>query len=111
MAIIIDEQDGVSKRREVYAAAIHIHGNPVDKGAGSIQLDIATLHYYDGEFDRMTPSITLGELVGDFASREFTVDGKTITGLDVVRVVEQYTSDMHAAHVAATEYLTETPIE
>lgn len=95
MALKIKQKSGVEFSTELYAPAIHIRGNPEDKPAGSIQLELVELEYRDEEFVRMIPLGVVGETVGDFAAREFEVNGKTITGLDIVAAVEQYTAEMY----------------
>lgn len=94
MAIIIEEKSNVTVRREVYAADIRIRANPVDHAAGSVSLELQTLEYHDDEFMRMDPAGVVGETVGDFAARSFDVNGKTITGLEVVLLIKQYVVDI-----------------
>ena len=103
MAIIISEQQGVTIRREVYAADIRIRANPVDQAAGSVTLELQTLEYHDDDFVRMDPAGIVGETVGDFAARSFDVGGKTITGMEVVLLIKQYVADLHAEREAPTE--------
>ncbi len=103
MAIIIEEKANVTIRREIYAADIRIRANPVDQAAGSVSLELQTLEYHDDEFVRMDPAGVVGELVGDFAARSFDINGKQITGLDVVLVIKRYVADMHAEREAPTE--------
>jgi len=45
----------------------------------------------------------VGELVGNFAARSFEVNGKTITGLDVVLLIKQYVADLHAESEAPVQ--------
>ena len=47
----------------------------------------------------MDPLGVVGETVGEFAARVFEVNGKTITGLDVVTVVEAYTAMMYQERI------------
>lgn len=96
MAIIISERENVREVIELYAPDIRIRGNPVDKPAGSIQLELHKLEYRNDEFVRMDPLGVVGETVGDFAQRSFDVSGKTITGLEVVQLIEQYVAVLHA---------------
>ncbi|MGE8218537.1 MAG: hypothetical protein ACN6OU_02140 [Stenotrophomonas acidaminiphila] len=103
MAIIIEEKANVTIRREVYAADIRIRANPVDQAAGSVSLELQTLEYHDDEFVRMDPAGVVGELVGNFAARSFEVNGKTITGLDVVLLIKQYVADLHAESEAPVQ--------
>lgn len=103
MAIIISEIENVREVIELYAPDIRIRGNPVDKPAGSIQLELHKLEYRNDEFVRMDPLGIVGETVGEFAAREFEVNGKTITGLDVVTIVEQYTAMMYQERIAPVE--------
>lgn len=103
MAIIIEEKSNVTIRREVYAADIRIRANPVDQASGSVSLELQTLEYHDDEFVRMDPAGVVGELVGDFATRSFDVNGKTITGLEVVLLIKQYVADLHAEREAPAE--------
>lgn len=98
MAIIIEEKTNVTIRREVYAADIRIRANPVDQAAGSVSLELQTLEYHDDEFVRMAPAGTVGELIGDFAERSFDVNGKTITGTDVILLIKRYVADLHNEH-------------
>lgn len=105
VAIVISESKNVQRKVEGYAPDIRIRSNPADKLAGSIQMDIHPIEYLDGEFSRMEPSSigTIGETIGDFVQREFLVNGKTITGWDVMMLVMQYTEVLHAEHIAASE--------
>ena len=96
MSIIIEEKENVTIRREVYAADIRIRANPVDTGAGSITLELQTLEYHDNEFVRMDPAGVVGETVGEFAQRSFDINGKQISGLEVVLLIKQYVADLHA---------------
>lgn len=96
MAIIIEEKSNVTIRREVYAADIRIRANPVDQAAGSVTLELQTLEYHDDDFVRIDPAGVVGETVGDFAARSFDVNGKTITGLEVVLLIKQYVAALHA---------------
>ena len=101
MAIIIEEKSNVTVRREIYAADIRIRANPVEQAAGSVSLELQTLEYHDDEFVRMDPAGVVGETVGDFAARSFDVNGKTITGLEVVLLIKQYVAVLHAEKEAA----------
>ena len=103
MAVIIEEISNVTIRREAYASDIRIRANPVDEASGSVSLELQTLEYHDGEFVRMDPAGVVGELVGDFAARSFDVNGKQITGLDVVLLIKRYVADMYAEREAPTE--------
>ena len=103
MSIIIEEKHNVTVRREVYAADIRIRANPVDQAAGSVSLELQTLEYHADEFVRMDPAGVVGELVGDFAARSFDINGKQISGLDVVQLIKQYVADLHAESEAPTE--------
>lgn len=103
MAIIIEEKSNVTIRREVYAADIRIRANPVDQAAGSVSLELQTLEYHDDEFVRMDPAGVVGETVGDFAQRSFDINGKQISGLDVVLLIKRYVADLHAEREAAAE--------
>lgn len=93
MAILIEERFGVHIEHELFAANISIRANPVDESAGSVSLDLFKLEYWDGEFRRMDP---IGETVGDFASRTFEVNGKSITGMDVALLIKQYVNDLNS---------------
>lgn len=101
MAIIIEEKNNVTIRREVYAADIRIRANPVDGAAGSVTLELQTLEYHDDEFVRMDAAGVVGETVGDFAQRSFDINGKQISGLDVVLLIKQYVAVLHAEKEAA----------
>lgn len=103
MAIIIEEKNNVTIRREVYAADIRIRANPVDQAAGSVSLELQTLEYHDDEFVRMDPAGIVGETVGDFAQRSFDINGKQISGLEVVLLIKQYVADLHAEKEAPAE--------
>ncbi|HBN54761.1 MAG TPA: hypothetical protein DD456_12265 [Stenotrophomonas sp.] len=103
MAITIEERQNVHVMREAYAADIRIRANPVDTAAGSISMELHQLEYWDDEFERMDPIGTIGETVGDFAQRTFEIDGKTITGMEVVKLIKQYVADLHAEREAHTE--------
>lgn len=101
MAIIIDERQGVTIRREVYAADIRIRANPVDTAAGVVQLELQSIEYHDDEFVRMDPLGSAGETVGDFLTRSFDIGGKVITGGEVMMLIKQYVVDLHGEHAAA----------
>lgn len=103
MTIIIEEKSNVTIRREVYAADIRIRANPVDQAAGSVTLELQTLEYHDDEFVRMDAAGVVGETVGDFAQRSFDINGKQISGLDVVLLIKQYVADLHAESEASAE--------
>lgn len=103
MAIIIEEKSNVSIRREIYAADIRIRANPVDEAAGSVSLELQTLEYHDDDFVRMDAAGVVGETVGDFAQRSFDINGKQISGLDVVLLIKQYVADLHAEREVAAE--------
>ncbi len=96
MAIILDEKTGVTVVTELYAPDIRIKGNPVDRTAGSVHMELSRLEYHDGAFVRMDPVGSVAESVGAFAARSFEVNGKVATGLDVVAVVEKYVAVLHA---------------
>lgn len=101
MAIIIEEKVNTTIRREAYAAEIHIRANPVDQAAGSVVLEMQTLEYHDDQFVRMEPASPIGETVGEFAVRSFTLaGGKVITGMEVIEVIKQYVETRHAESVA-----------
>jgi hypothetical protein len=103
MSIIIEEKSNVTIRREAYASDIRIRANPVDIAAGSVSLELQTLEYHDNEFVRMDPAFVVGETVGDFAARSFNIDGKVITGLEVVKLIKLYVADLHAEHQVIPE--------
>ena len=103
MSIILEQIENVTIRREVYAADIRIRANPVDGAAGSVPLELQTLEYHDDEFVRMDAAGVVGETVGDFAQRSFDINGKQISGLDVVLLIKQYVAVLHAEREAATE--------
>ncbi len=101
MAIIIEEKSNATIRREAYAAGIHIRANPVDQAAGSVVLEMQTLEYHDDQFVRMEPASPIGETVGAFAVRSFTLaGGKVITGMEVIEVIKQYVEVRHAEAIA-----------
>ena len=110
MAIIISEQQSVTIRREAYAAGIHIRANPVDQAAGSVVLEMQTLEYHDDQFVRMEPASPIGETVGEFAVRSFTLaGGKVISGMEVIEVIKQYVDVRHAESIAPPPAEPETP--
>ena len=91
MAIIISEQQNVTIRREAYTSDIRIQANPVDGAAGAVILGMQTLEYHDDQFVRMETASPIGETVGEFAVRSFTLaGGKVITGMEVIEVIKQY---------------------
>lgn len=91
MAIIISEHQNVTIRREAYASDIRIQANPVDGAAGAVILGMQTLEYHDDQFVRTEPASPIGETVGEFAVRSFTLaNGKVISGLEVIEVIKQY---------------------
>ena len=61
-----------------------------------MSLELQTLEYHDDEFVRMDPAGIVGETIGDFAARSFDVNGKQITGLEVVQLIKQYVAVLHA---------------
>lgn len=110
MPIIINEQQGVAIRREAYASDIRIRANPVDQAAGSVILEMQALEYHDNQFVRMDPASPLGETVGEFAVRSFTLaGGKVITGMEVIEVIKQYVDVRNAEAVAPPPAEPETP--
>lgn len=110
MAIIIEEKENVTIRREVYAADIRIRANPVDQAAGSVSLELQTLEYHDDEFVRMEPASPIGETVGEFAVRSYTLTGgKVITGMEVIEVIKQYVEVRHVESIAPPPVEPETP--
>lgn len=101
MAIIVKEKTNVTVRREAYAADIRIRANPVDQAAGSVILDMQVLEYHDDQFVRMEPASPIGETVGEFAVRSFTLTGgKVISGMEVIEVIKQYVDVLHAESIA-----------
>ena len=101
MPIIINEQQGVAIRREAYASDIRIRANPVDQAAGSVILEMQALEYHDNQFVRMEPASPIGETVGEFAVRSFTLaGGKVITGMEVIEVIKQYVDMRYAESIA-----------
>lgn len=90
MGYILETKPGVEISVELYAPDIRIKGNPEDKLAGSIQLELHKLEYHGEQFVRMDPLANVGETVADFVQRTFNVNEKEITGYDVMLVVEQY---------------------
>ena len=106
MTIIIEEVENVAVRREAFSDDIRIRGNPEDTMSGVILLELKTLEYHNDVLTHTTPLGSGGETVGEFVQREFNVNGKTITGMDLMLVVKQYVADLHAERVAAT-----TPVE
>lgn len=110
MAIIIEEKPNVTIRREVYAADIRIQANPVDGAAGAVILGMQTLEYHGDQFVRMEPASPIGETVGEFAVRIFTLaGGKVISGLEVIEVIKQYVDVRHAESIAPPPAEPETP--
>ena len=110
MAIIISEQQGVTIRREAYASDIHIQANPVDGSSGAVILGMQTLEYHDDVLVRMVPASPIGETVGEFAVRSFTLaGGKVITGMEVIEVIKQYVEVRHAESIAPPPAEPETP--
>ena len=110
MAIIIEEKSNITIRREVYAADIRIRANPVDGAAGAVILGMQTLEYHDDQFVRMEPAPPIGETVGEFAVRSFTLaGGKVISGMDVIEVIKQYVDVRHAESIAPPPAEPETP--
>ncbi len=90
MGYILETKPGVEISVELYAPVINIRGNPEDKMAGSILMELHKLEYHGEQFVRMDPLANVGEAVADFVQRTFNVNGKEITGYDVMLVVEQY---------------------
>ena len=114
MSIIIEEIEGVTVRREVYASNIRIIGNPENTLAGAVLLDLQRLEYHDDALIHTTPLESAGETVGEFCQRAFEINGKTITGIDVMLLIKQYVADLHAERIAAmsvTPNLQEPPDE
>lgn len=103
MSIILEEIENVTVRREAYSPLIRIIGNPVSDLESTILLDMQRLEYHDDVLVHTTPKPALGETVADFIGREFNVNGKVITGMDVMLVVKAYVATMHAEHESASE--------
>lgn len=102
MSIIIEEIENVTVRREVFAPLIRINGNPEDTLAGTVFVEMHRLEYHDDTLTHTTPLDSVGETVGMFVERSFTVGEKTITGVEVMLLIKQYVADLHAERVAAT---------
>ena len=101
MSIIIEEIEGVTVRREAFSPNIRIIGNPENTLAGVVTLDLVTLEYHDDVLTHTTPLHGAGETVGEFVQREFDINGKVITGMDVMLLIKQYVRDLHDERVAA----------
>lgn len=101
MSIIIEEIEGVTVRVEAFAPTIRIIGNPENTLAGAVLVDLQTLTYHDDELAFTQPLASSGETVGDFIQRSWEINGKTITGMDMMLLVKQYVADLHAERVAA----------
>ena len=101
MSVIIEEIENVTVRREAFAPNIRIVGNPENTLAGAVLVDLQILEYQDGALVHTTPMGSAGETVGEFVQRSFDINGKTITGEDMMLVVKQYVADLHAERVAA----------
>lgn len=95
MAIEIYRQSNVEVHGEAFASEIRIRANPEDTLAGSISMEMYTLEYFDEVYRRMDYRGVLGETVGQFATRTFDVNGKTITGADVILLIKRYVADLH----------------
>ena len=102
MTIIIEEVENVAVRREAFSDDIRIRGNPEDTMSGVILLELKTLEYHNDVLTHTTPLGSGGETVGEFVQREFNVNGKTITGLDLMLTVKQYVRDLHDERIAAS---------
>lgn len=100
MPIPLEAPKTVIIRTEAYASVISIRANPEDAAAGSVTLEMHRLEYHDDVLHRVEPMSPLGETIGDFAARTFTVGTKTITGLEVVQLIKQYVETRHAESVA-----------
>lgn len=98
MTIEIYRQSNVEVHGEAFASEIRIRANPEDTLAGSISMEMYTLEYFNDEFKRMDYKGVLGETVGNFATREFDINGKTITGADVILLIKRYVADLHNEH-------------
>lgn len=101
MSIIIEEIENVTVRREAFSPDIRIGGNPENTMAGLVVAELQVLEYHDDVLVHRTPFGKAGETVGDFVQREFHVNGKTITGMDLMLAAKQYIVDLHAERVAA----------
>ena len=102
MSIILSEEHDVTVRREVFAPDIRIRGNPENTLAGSVLLEMQQLEYQNGVLTHTTRLDSNGELVGEFVGRTFNINGKEITGYEVMLLIKQYVKDLHAERVAAT---------
>jgi|GEM_PF-1232761 len=95
MSIIIEEIENVTVRREVFASDICIAGNPENTAAGVVTLDLMRLEYHNDNLVNTTLLQTEGETVGDFLGREFRVNDKVITGVDMMLAIKQYVVDLY----------------
>lgn len=103
MTIEYDSYENVNGHREVYASTIRIDANPVDTSQSVITLDLSLIEYRNGEYVGKSPMYPLNELAGDFAGREFVVGDKTITGLEVVKIIKMFTAVKYAEHTTTGE--------
>lgn len=101
MSIIIEEIENVTIRREAFSPDIRISGNPEDTMAGMVVAELQVLEYHDDALTHRTPFGKAGETVGAFVQRAFEVNGKTITGMDLMLAAKQYIVDLHAERAAA----------
>ncbi len=112
MAIIIEERENVTIRTEAYSPNIRIVGNPENTMAGAVLVDLQILEYQDEQLAHTKPMGSAGETVGEFVERSWEINGKTITGMDLMLVVKQYVADLHAERVAAQAPTTvESPVD
>ena len=101
MPIPLEAPKTVITRTEAYAPVISIRANPEDAAAGSVTLEMHRLEYHDDVLHRVEPMSTLGETVGEFAVRSFTLaGGKVISGMEVIEVIKQYVDVRHAESIA-----------
>ena len=109
MAIIIEERENVTIRTEAYSPNIRIVGNPENALAGAVLVDLQILEYQNDILTHTSPASSVGETVGEFVERSWEINGKTITGMDLMLVVKQYVADLHAERVAAQAPATVEP--
>ena len=101
MSIVLEEIPNVTVRREVFATNIRIVGNPENTMAGAVLLDLQRLEYHNDQLTHSTPLESAGETVGEFVERSFDIEGKTISGYEVMLLIKRYVADLHAERVAA----------
>ena len=101
MSIIIEEVTGVTRRTEAFANNIRIIGNPENTLSGVVTLDLVELEYHDDVLRHTKPLQGAGETVGEFIGRTFDIEGKEISGYEVMLLIKQYVRDIHAEHTAA----------